>query len=312
MTAMRPAKPTLWLPERRDGAGKGLRAVEEERQLGAAAGERGHRRRWPTAHRRRPCRRRRRRGCAASCRPDWRTAARLGPSALLICATTDADAAGEIEADDPCRRDSAWQSSGSGSALGSSTRTSVTVRCVLVRRVGVGETDRVAGEQRSDVDVEPGLRADGRPRCRRSCGRTARATSRRRSRRAAPAPRPAPGRASRAGGDLARADHLVRRSGRSPAAGPVRAGSCRPSVCVGSAFHCEVAVIEPLASKTSVAARSPTSCMPGAGEHRDLVVVGLDDLDVHQLRELVDIVVALVVQRGGGGVLRRWSGRAAG
>lgn len=43
----------------------------------------------------------------------------------------------------------------------------------------------------------------------------------------------------------------------------------------------------------------------GAGIDVDLVVVGRHDLDVDQLRKLVDIGIALVLQRGRRRVLRR-------
>ena len=193
---------------------------------------------------------------------------------------------------------------GSGSTLGSSTRTIVTVRCVLVGVVGVGEIDRVAGEQRSDIDVEAGLRAGGDRACRRSCGRTARATSRRRSGRPAPARRPARGRASRSARRSCPSRTRWRRSDRR-----CRRRRCR-AVIVPTRALGRVDVPErgrrsasPWRRKSSSRRWSPTSCVPERGEDVDLVVVGRDHLDVHQLRELIDVEVALVLQRRGRRVL---------
>jgi len=49
----------------------------------------------------------------------------------------------------------------------------------------------------------------------------------------------------------------------------------------------------------SVEASAPTSCTPELVEDLDLIVAVVDDANVHQLRQLIDILVALVLQGRG-------------
>ena len=70
----------------------------------------------------------------------------------------------------------------------------------------------------------------------------------------------------------------------------------------GSLLHCADGFIAPCGSNASVDASMPTSWMPELVKTDDLIEVVANDVDVHHLRELVDIDVALIEQVRGGGV----------
>ncbi len=66
---------------------------------------------------------------------------------------------------------------------------------------------------------------------------------------------------------------------------------------VGSAFHSVFGVTVPCGLNDSVEASAPTSCTPELVKTVDLIVAVVDDANVHQLRQLIDVLVALVQQR---------------
>ena len=180
------------------------------------------------------------------------------------------------------------------------------------RRVGVGEVDRVAGEQRcrcrrrsrparrTSPRVPAVVRSDSARAIAAaiwsSCACASTSTWSRISSRAAILPEP-------------NALPAIRST-----LAPVPVSSrIVPAVrLVGSAFQCDVARQRALGVEGQRRGAVADQLRAGAGEDLDLVVVGRDHLDVHQLRELVDVEVALVAQRRRGRVLRRCSGRAAG
>jgi hypothetical protein len=103
-------------------------------------------------------------------------------------------------------------------------------------------------------------------------------------------------------GDLARAEHPARdHVGRRPRPGieQDRAGRAFRRIEVPQRSRRQRALGVEYQRRGFV----PDELRARPGEDLDLGVVGLHDLDVHQLRELVDIVVALVAQRRRGGVL---------
>ena len=63
-------------------------------------------------------------------------------------------------------------------------------------------------------------------------------------------------------------------------------------------------VTVPCALNVSVAASLPTSCTPEPVKIVDLVGAVGGDADVHQLRQLRDVLVALIEQRRGGRIRR--------
>ena len=72
---------------------------------------------------------------------------------------------------------------------------------------------------------------------------------------------------------------------------------------VGSALQREVAETVPLGSKVNLRGLAADQLQAGIGVDAD-AVAGLDDVDVHQLRQLVDVGIALVEHgRGGGAVV---------
>src|SRR6266545_4293468 len=83
----------------------------------------------------------------------------------------------------------------------------------------------------------------------------------------------------------------------SPLFGPLRT-RVPTERSAGSALHCELAGIE-LQRRRGYA----DELKARMGEDRDLIAVVRDDVDVHQLRELIDVAVALVEQVRGGRVV---------
>ena len=74
---------------------------------------------------------------------------------------------------------------------------------------------------------------------------------------------------------------------------------------VGSAFHCARRRHRALGVEGKLGGRDADELNAGIREHRDLIVVALHNIDVHQLRKIVDGLVALVLERSRRGVVLR-------
>ncbi len=73
---------------------------------------------------------------------------------------------------------------------------------------------------------------------------------------------------------------------------------------LGLALHRDVADSVPALLKASCEACDADQLQAGAGKDRNLVVGILDDADIHQLRKLSDVLVALILERRGRGIRR--------
>ena len=118
---------------------------------------------------------------AASCRTDWRTAARP-PNCVLSWLDDRAQARRRNRRRSPRRSDRRWRCWRAAARVGSSTRTMRDVVLGVGRGVGVGQIDRCCRSSRPAVSTsKSGLRARRSRRCRRRSGPTAPATSPRRA-----------------------------------------------------------------------------------------------------------------------------------
>ena len=180
------------------------------------------------------------------------------------------------------------------------------------QRIGIVDRDLVAGRQAADIDIEAVLQSGRRRAAGGGLVRQRRGHGRRRWRRSGSAPAPDPGRAS--------ADR--RRSGRSGWHSIWIRSTELPfgetSVRVPTPRLRRIGA--PLRGRRHGALRVERDLRGlGAdelhariGEDRNLIVVGLDDVDVHQLRQLIDIGVALVHQRRGRAVALARRGESSG
>ena len=108
------------------------------------------------------------------------------------------------------------------------------------------------------------------------------------------------------GGDLAGADRLVGDQIDGRAVRRHQHAACRALLLAGSASHCVAARHRALRRRTPAARRrAPTSWTPELVKTLTWLRSSDDDPDVHQLGQLIDVVVALIRQRRIRGVARR-------